>query len=656
MQVKPWAIDAREAVATVRDIEEISDDIISSNHNIREMLQNDRYLFIVATKGFGKSLLLLYKRKLVEETFVIPQHLPLDIPQLAYLSSKVLSALYEKKEFTFLWKLSLTIPILKKLQIKCNPNSCTKTLQKIMQDPDCVSMSSTLSKIIHDITRKEFLSDLSIDYGKFIFPEIQSIKSPVYMFIDNIDECFEEYELLWYKASHNLVKAAYDIMRSNPKIKIFIAVRREVFDKYQTEMLLQYKDLSLIIFYTKDELKEMFIKNIFHEREDVLIYKDFLHDDPITAFIGDDQIQHGFVNETENIFDYIYRHTLQRPRDLMEIGGEISRHAPSSRDLSTREGLRLFKRIVNSAASNIANQYINEVLPHISITRSEIDKIFSLIKSNILSSEQIKKICADFNGNNARCFSRNCKDCYNGIHIFCELYKIGLLGYVEPDPVNKNKYYQKFASVGESTFEEVRNLPASDYYLLHPIVDELIRQRCAQYKNNINTINIVGYDREWMVEANKIEPIDAPILFISSTLDLKNYRDIIESLTIKRGYKVVRGETISSHDSLKKCKRLARDCDIFVALMGPRYGQKYRKKSISEHEFEAAYDDNPDKIIVYLLKGNIDSWDKDQQKFVDKVQSISQYAYARGARINELNIKSRFEQNLTEKVAELLRK
>jgi hypothetical protein len=162
----------------------------------------------------------------------------------------------------------------------------------------------------------------------------------------------------------------------------------------------------------------------------------------------------------------------------MEIGDKISKCKLSVRNPETKEGLETFKSLVNSAATAIATQYIAEVLPHLTIKREDLDKVFELIDSNTLAEKRLKEICMEFNGDNAGCTRKNCKD---KIHIFCELYKIGLLGYVDVIPTGKQKYIQKFMPVGEKTFHEVRLLPDSTHYLIHPILDELIRQKSKKY-------------------------------------------------------------------------------------------------------------------------------------------------------------------------------
>lgn len=656
--MNPWTVDARESVNDLEKVEGINDDLIEQTPLIKKFFSEDRYRFVIATKGFGKSLLLLTKRKKLGYMHLIPEHEPLDVPsvRLDTLNKDLLSLLDNEENFALIWSLSIVIAIIKRLNeiTDLEKQNASASLKNILDNPRCNTISNIFNFIIVAMNRRQFFDDLVSDYNKTLLPIIRSITTFVAVFIDNVDECFENYRGVWYTAQNSLIKTIYDLCRSNSKLKLFASIRKEAFLKFDTEMLLQYKGVSLDLSYSKDELKDIFIKNITKDDTNNLMKKELTRFDPIIAFIGVDKIPHGIVEEKEETFDYIYRHTLQRPRDLMEIGYNISQCNPSVRNPETEKGLERFKSLVNSAATIIANQYIREVLPHLTVEREDLDKIFELIDSNTLEKKRLKEICIEFNGDDNECNRKDCKECTDKIHIFCEFYKIGLLGYVDMIPTEKQKYIQKFMPVGEKTFHEVRLLPDSTHYLIHPILDELIRQKNKKYKHQINETNIIGYDRVWKsTKEIPLESIDCPKVFISSTKDLSQYRNTIEEVVKNYHFAPIRSETINSPDSLEKCKELARDCTYFVAILGPRYGDESEGKSICEHEFDAAYNEDPQKIIVYILEGDIEKWESKQKKFVERVQDISSLGYARGDRVDFPNIKSRFSKDLVERIKKL---
>jgi hypothetical protein len=81
-----------------------------------------------------------------------------------------------------------------------------------------------------------------------------------------------------------------------------------------------------------------------------------------------------------------------------------------------------------------------------------------------------------------------------------------------------------------------------------------------------------------------------------------------------------------------------------------------RKKLICEHEFYSAFEHNPNKTIVYVTEGNTDEWDEAQQNFLYKIQQIDQFSYDRGARVTTVDFKAILRTNLTEKIAQLIKK
>lgn len=657
----PWTIDARESLNDLEKVEGINDELIEETPLIKKFFEEDQVRFAIATKGFGKSLLLLIKRKKCRGIHLIPEHEPLDVPSVRIdtLKKESLSLLKNEDAFALIWSLSITIAIIKRLNeiTDAEKQNASAALRDILNNSRCNTVSNIFNFIVVEMNRRQFYEDLVSDYNKTLLPIIRSIRTPVAIFIDNVDECFEQYREVWYIAQNSLIKTIYDLCRMSSKLRLFASIRKEAFKKLDTEMVMQYKGVSLDLSYFKDQLKDIFIKNIMKANVDNLAKPQSIKSNPMIAFFGADQVRHGIVADTEDVFDYIFRHTLQRPRDLMEIGGEISRCRPFARNLETEAGAEKFKFLVNSAATTIATQYINEVLPHLTIKRDDLDKVFKLIDSNAFKSEKLKETCMIFNGNDAKCINSNCKECVDKTHIFCELYKIGLLGYVDIIPTgNKQHYFQKFVPIGENTFQEVRLLPDSTHYLIHPILDELIRQKNSKYKHQINDINIIGYDRIWK-NTKEIPPesIERPKIFISSTTDddISRYRDAIEKVILTKNFAPIRSETLNSPNSLNKCKELARDCTYFVAILGAMYGEEFEEKSISEHEFDAAFSDDPEKIIVYILEGNIGQWEKKQQAFVQRIQQINELGYARGERVHLHNIANRFDKDIVERIAKL---
>ena len=72
---------------------------------------------------------------------------------------------------------------------------------------------------------------------------------------------------------------------------------------------------------------------------------------------------HIYTGLEEDAFDYICRHTLLRPRDLMTIGQRLATLRPDER----RNEQRL-KEVVNHTATEIAQEYLVRSRPTSSVS------------------------------------------------------------------------------------------------------------------------------------------------------------------------------------------------------------------------------------------------------------------------------------------------
>ncbi len=319
MGMLPWSTDARE---TIRDLSLIDADCVEETIEIKRFLRQDRYNIVVATKGFGKSLLLLAKRKNLQSVHhVVPHDLLLDAPSIDVnvLSRDAQSILYDRESLSRLWGICLLIATVKStLDVEAFEQARpSPTLAALLGRDTCRTVSGALSNILHDVSWSDFAL-LREEYGRVLVPLAQSITTPVGVFLDNVDECFRENRDLWYDAQTALIDAAYRVLRVNPKIRLYVSIRKEAFLKYAptTEMSLQYEGICLVLVYSKEELKDIFIRNIRAEMREAMVLPEQLSADPVLAFIGTQRVPHAYVDDEEPAFDFIYRHTLKRPRDL----------------------------------------------------------------------------------------------------------------------------------------------------------------------------------------------------------------------------------------------------------------------------------------------------------------------------------------------------
>jgi hypothetical protein len=528
-----WPTDA-DYIKGSLDVDENKDLILTDS--IKEFLgtKRDSTFFIIAPKGFGKTLLLKYKRLLYQYKYkyeneesnngrgvkqgirFIPEFELVDKPQSNFIFSSDEITLFKNKDnWTILWTISLSLSLLKNIKIwyekKKDKIGITtinneinhrdlKEFSKLIDDSSLKTPSDYLAHILY-LGYNDFFKLATVQYR--LTAIIRSKHIPVAIFIDNVDQCFEKHitkqnsgsglgELdpdIWYLAQIGLMQAIWNFSVLNHHLKIFASIRKEALLKlYQTDaMSQQIHGSALDINYSIGELKEMFIKNIKKEDREKLSRPDRLETDPIFSFLGIKEVSHPHSGKKQDLFSYIYRHTLKRPRDFMCMGRELSRIRKDERTYDE------IKRKINAVATKIAEEYLVEMLPHLDFfDLSEVYKFFKSIDNNLLSTKKVKSICSEFN-NEYGCETKDCINCQKK-HVFCNMYKVGLLGIIKEDSTRKEKI-QSFLRPGEKTFSGSGVLPQSPYYLIHPVLNALIKGQTGKYE--ITDIDIIGDGIPW---------------------------------------------------------------------------------------------------------------------------------------------------------------
>lgn len=85
------------------------------------------------------------------------------------------------------------------------------------------------------------------------------------------------------------------------------------------------------------------------------------------------------------------------------------------------------------------------------------------------------------------------------------------------------------------------------------------------------------------------------------------------------GMKPVPATAVGSSSYLET-QRWARECDTYLLLVGKDYGDSRFGKSPTEVEFDAAYGDDPTKIVVIKLKDDGPICDLNQKRFINRVR------------------------------------
>ena len=264
-------------------------------------------------------------------------------------------------------------------------------------------------------------------------------------------------------------------------------------------------------------MKEIFVNNVRIEKEKNLCTPGQLRSDPIAAFLGRSSVTHSYTGEQEDVFDYVYRHTLQRPRDLMTLGQRLSDLPPEER----RNEARL-KVSVNQGATEIAEEYLNEISPYIGDV--DLVRLFSMLRSHILSADEVEHVREQYDAVTAAAGGTDG-------HVLSLLYKAGLLGCVHHDLVSGVRV-QRFLRPGDESLDRATELPPSSHYLVHPILAEVVAKHSREYPRNIDPVNVVGNGRPWRERGDSGRGNDRALSVLKA--DVKEFSRFMEAPDIGR--------------------------------------------------------------------------------------------------------------------------
>jgi hypothetical protein len=396
-----------------------------------------------------------------------------------------------------LWLVSITLSILKHYDTyeDINHSIKKKELLDIINDKELLSPCSYMMNMIRKSTSA--LSEAENLYSTLLYHKMQKIRNQTAIFIDNVDEFFESelskskndkntrhlYKELWDSSQVGLLLAIRDINLINPHIKIFASVRQEVIPDLsrRTALAIQIEGNLIDLSYSDRELEEIIDKNIDNESPSRL-FSNSRSIPPIQRFFGEkcSYFVHPTTGDEEDLHQYFLRHTLRRPRDIAHIGDKIATIPPAERTP------RRIRDTINREGGRLINAYFREMEPH--LNNFDVDKIIRLIPKNVLSKNEIKYISKQYDdiiGSNNE-----------SSHIFCNLYKIGVLGWVDVD-IENNQPIQRFAKIGTVSLSKDNCLPDSEFYLIHPMLDDEIRLSNQRYGENMHKLNIIGDTYPW---------------------------------------------------------------------------------------------------------------------------------------------------------------
>src|SRR5215468_9802280 len=495
--MRAWTVDADD----IRVAEDFDDALLHRTPEIDGFLSPDRddKFIVIGTKGFGKTLLLKAKRILYQRdgrAACLPTGNLLDKPIGDKVFTKEALAFFADSSLPWsrLWLTAIAAATLKHLG-RADGLRLTAKLTGLMADERLHGVIDHFVRLL-DFTPSE-LQRAAADTDGHLLPRLRAVSSPVAIFIDGVDEYFNKHiesrgslpsvtgplsPSVWHFAQLGLVEVAYQLRRINHHLKVFAAIRKEAFARLQTAVMSQqYRGSAVDIVYPLESLREIFVNNIRLEKADRLVQPERPRVEAVEAFLGRKKVLHIQTGEHEDAFYYICRNTLLRPRDFMTIGQHLTALRPEER----RQEHRL-KETVTRAATEIAHEYLTEIAPYIGDL--ELERLLRRFPGPILTREEVEKLFREHNADSGAALDER--------HVFCALYRVGLLGYLHHDWV-RGEWVQRFLRPGEGTLEPDGVLPQATHYLVHPVLSDMIGRLNPPYLQRFDRHNIIGSGRPW---------------------------------------------------------------------------------------------------------------------------------------------------------------
>jgi len=515
----PWRVEADTLPEMAYD--HYRHTLIHETSSIKAYLapKHQERTILVAPKGYGKTLLLIAKKKSLLEArsgqIVMAENRFIDRPLGIFpvIKRELLDLLSSDYEFwKSLWKISLSLSAIKAFARATRERPTDRALLehdwygRIIADDHKYFEAG---EIFADLLSQDYKYIVNIiARSNAVFPYFNRINTQIVFFIDNVDEYFRPVledrsarttgrhslyrnrsNSVWSLAQIALASVAYELEKTNHHIKIYCTIRHEAFLKMpEVESdAFQISGRCTKIEYTRDDLEKIFLKNIDITAKERLVDPDHL--DAMLRLVGEENkaVQHRFVSRPEAIFDYFLRHTLYRPRDLMFIGGEIVKIDPSQRSAQA------IRAAVDTATKTIVDSIFGEMRPFFTVPNREL--LFRRIEANVLTLEQLDDVSAAYVADLGDA-SRDPDGEMS--HPFSVLHKLGLLGTVRLEFGNQGRWRQCFLQPTEIQISNDTELPVSEYYLIHPALDQSVYERSAgKFTRGYDTRNIIGNQLEW---------------------------------------------------------------------------------------------------------------------------------------------------------------
>lgn len=507
---KKWETDA----GNISDYEKF-DRFVYRNGNVDAFLNDNGKFFIIAAKGMGKTLLLSYKRYLLEEKYSSSEKsssiifIPTHHPYVSFiesikttLSSEHISKLEDWEYCKRIWVVVIELSILSYVKIDVDaflsnlpPRAMrqTKVLRDILKDPHSVEYVFNEMINFSESALTQFIQDIS----NCVNSEFCRINKGVIMFFDRIDNALETaHDSIWQPIQAGLLEAAWNVMRSNRHIKIYLSIRQEAYAAHRSRNTNAISATVVKIEYSREELKRLLNHLVlYYEKEETL-----------EKFMGFESFPNTVVFQDEKVFDFMFRYSIGRPRDFVQFCDELSKTRDALDDGIDEKRLTLKEKVRKISSDMIVYSLFEELrmLLRCLNTQVRFDEFLACLENNVLTYHEMKSICSKFNGDSC---IKDCKNCSQDHHPFCDLYNMGLLGIVRN---NQDRKLQHFKTPYQNMIHGLRS--DIDYFLIHPALREYINQihmsTDIEARYNLFLGILIGEGLPWLDKYDKLYTVN----------------------------------------------------------------------------------------------------------------------------------------------------
>lgn len=610
-------------------------DMLYSNAIIDKFINSKHSMGISACKGMGKTFILKAKRmKMMKDPsyLILPKNQLVDTPSPIILNRGQINFFSSYYNWVDIWMFCICVYIISQSELR---DIC---LDANIQNEEITNLLRVENRGVFDVLNKLLIQNnikllrKAMEYSTVVFQLLQQIDQQVVLFVDKLEEPFNRgyYKIpgssksaegkynssIWTYAQLAFAEAVYILYSGRHHVKIFYSIRQEALyggEAISTEYSKMCKEMMVNLRYSYHDLYNMFKLYVATENDENLFDPSQKHIDACKALCGIKEIKHK-SNRMESLWAYIYRHSLGRPRDIMEMCSALYDNiigATCDNKLNLDDRIRICRRWINQISTRICKEYIYSLEPFMGFEENllfskKIEEFLTILPTNVFTLDAAVEYCRQ--ANLPYCNS-DCQKC-KLFHYFSTLYNIGLLGYIYKSS-SEDGYKNSIKHMGDSVFlTSAQTLPIGVLYYAHPGLGNMIRETRERALHKYISSRIVINSFEVFIDEQQLRKLkhlsnalvgnfyNKKVFITSTERDLKNERIKVEELLLKHGYEVVAFESPNFPQMPidKKGKGATQDHCIDVALscghliyifdggFGGRYVGEDYKSYIDEEE------------------------------------------------------------------------